>query len=45
MYACVGAGSWQDIEKPKAVLTLSYSSKINDYLYHQRVSLPLKKTP
>ncbi len=26
-------------------LTLSYSSKINDYLYHQRVSPPLKKTP
>jgi hypothetical protein len=26
-------------------LTLSYSSKIDDYLYHQRVSPPLKKTP
>jgi hypothetical protein len=27
------------------LLTLSYSSKINGYLYHQRVSPPLKKTP
>jgi hypothetical protein len=26
-------------------LTLSYSSKINGYLYHQRVSPPLKKLP
>jgi hypothetical protein len=26
-------------------LTLSYSSKINGYLYHQRVSPTLKKTP
>ncbi len=26
-------------------LTLSYSSEINGYLYHQRVSPPLKKTP
>ncbi len=26
-------------------LTLSYSSKINSYLHHQRVSQPLKKTP
>ncbi len=26
-------------------LTLSYSSKINSYLYHQRVSPPLKKFP
>jgi hypothetical protein len=26
-------------------LTLSYSSKINGYLYYQRVSPPLKKTP
>ncbi len=26
-------------------LTLSYSSTINGYLYHQRVSPPLKKTP
>ncbi len=31
--------------KPKVHLTLSYSSKINGYLYHQRVSPPLKKTP
>jgi hypothetical protein len=28
---------------PKEKLTLSYSSKINGYLYHKRVSLPLKK--
>jgi hypothetical protein len=28
-----------------SLLTLSYSSKINGYLYHQRVSPPLKKTP
>jgi hypothetical protein len=28
---------------PKETLTLSYSSKINGYLYHKRVSLPLKK--
>jgi hypothetical protein len=27
------------------MLTLSYSSKINGYLYHQRVSPPLKKHP
>jgi hypothetical protein len=27
------------------VLTLSYSSKINGYLHHQRVSSPLKKMP
>ncbi len=26
-------------------LTLSYSSKINGYLYHQRVSPSLKKRP
>jgi hypothetical protein len=28
---------------PKETLTLSYSSKINGYLYHKRVSLPWKK--
>jgi hypothetical protein len=28
---------------PKETLTLSYSSKINGYLYHKRVSVPLKK--
>jgi hypothetical protein len=27
------------------LLTLSYSSKINSYLYHQRFSPPLKKHP
>jgi hypothetical protein len=26
-----------------SILTLTYSSKINSYLYHQRVYLPLKK--
>jgi hypothetical protein len=34
-------------KKKRKELALSYSSKINSYLYHQRVSLlhPLKKHP
>jgi hypothetical protein len=29
----------------KLILTLSYSQKINVYLYHQKGSPPLEKTP
>jgi hypothetical protein len=32
-------------QETSAVITLPYSSKINGYLYHQRVSPPLKKMP
>jgi hypothetical protein len=32
----------QDVDR---ILTLSYSSKINGYVYYQKVSPPLKKTP
>ncbi len=39
------AGQLSRLPLHSTLLTLSYSSKINSYLYHQRVSPPLKKMP